>query len=115
MGSQPHAPLRTYPHGVTCWVDTEQPEVDAAIEFYGGLFGWTFEDAMPPGAPSRYVVAQLEGRDVAAIADRQTSRLRGTPTWLLTTRTRRSSDWPRWAPPFDQPRLTRAKVGEPPR
>lgn len=68
MGSQPHAPLRTYPHGVTCWVDTEQPEVDAAIEFYGGLFGWTFEDARPPGAPSRYVIAQLDGRDVGAIA-----------------------------------------------
>jgi predicted enzyme related to lactoylglutathione lyase len=58
---------RTYPHGVTCWVDTEQPDVDAAIAFYGSLFGWIFEDAMPPDAPGRYVIAKLDGRDVAAI------------------------------------------------
>ncbi len=57
----------TYPHGVPCWVDTEQPDVDAATQFYGGLFGWTFEEAVPPGAPTRYVVAQLDGEDVAAI------------------------------------------------
>jgi len=44
---------RTYPLGVPCWVDTQQPDVEAAIEFYAGLFGWTFQDAMPPGAPAR--------------------------------------------------------------
>lgn len=43
---------RTYPPGVPCWIDTEQPNVEAATQFYGGLFGWTFEDAMPPGAPA---------------------------------------------------------------
>ena len=59
---------RTYPHGVPCWVDTEQPDVEAATKFYGGLFGWTFEDVMPPGAPGRYLIATLDGRDVAAIA-----------------------------------------------
>jgi len=59
---------RTYPHGVPCWVETEQPDVEAANKFYGGLFGWTFEDAMPPDAPARYAIATLDGRDVAAIA-----------------------------------------------
>jgi predicted enzyme related to lactoylglutathione lyase len=59
---------RTYPHGVPCWVDTEQPDVEAASQFYGGLFGWTFEDAMPPSAPGSYLIATLGGRDVAAIA-----------------------------------------------
>lgn len=68
MGSASDLPSRTYPPGVPSWVDTEQPDVGAAIAFYGGLFGWTFADAMPPGAPSRYVIAQLGGRDVAAIA-----------------------------------------------
>ncbi len=34
---------RTYPDGVPCWVDTVQPDVGAAITFYGALFGWTFE------------------------------------------------------------------------
>jgi predicted enzyme related to lactoylglutathione lyase len=59
---------RTYPHGVPCWVDTEQPDTAAACEFYGGLFGWSFEDAVPAGAPGAYLIAKLDGRDVAAIA-----------------------------------------------
>ncbi|MDQ0868374.1 putative enzyme related to lactoylglutathione lyase [Arthrobacter sp. V1I9] len=58
---------RTYPQGVPSWVDTEQPDVEAAIDFYGGLFGWTFEDVMPPGAPGRYLIAKLDGLDVAGL------------------------------------------------
>jgi predicted enzyme related to lactoylglutathione lyase len=58
---------RTYPPGVSCWIDTEQPDPQAAAEFYGALFGWTFENAMPPGAPGVYLIAQLDGSDVAAI------------------------------------------------
>ncbi len=60
---------RTYPHGVTCWIDSEQPDVDAAQEFYGGLFGWQFTVATPPDAPARYVIANLDGQDVAALAE----------------------------------------------
>jgi uncharacterized protein len=60
--------VRTYPHGVPSWVETEQPDTDAARGFYGELFGWTFEDAVPPEAPGHYFVAKLGGRDVAAIA-----------------------------------------------
>src|SRR4051812_34769042 len=56
-----------YIPGVPCWVDTTQPDPDAAVAFYGDLFGWTFEDIMPPGAPGSYHVARLHGGDVAAI------------------------------------------------
>ena len=38
-----------YIPGVPCWVDTSQPDPDAAVDFYGGLFGWEFEDVMPAG------------------------------------------------------------------
>jgi uncharacterized protein len=62
------AEARTYPHGVTCWIDTEQPDLEAAREFYSGLFGWTLTDAVPPGAPGSYLIAMLDGQDVAAIA-----------------------------------------------
>lgn len=58
---------RTYPSGVPCWIDLEQPDTDAACHFYGALFGWTFEDAVPPDATGSYLVARLDGRDVAAI------------------------------------------------
>ncbi|MHA7134266.1 VOC family protein [Oerskovia turbata] len=59
---------RTYPHGVPCWVDVEQPDVDAALTFYGALFGWTFTEELPPDDPGRYVLASLGGQEVAAIA-----------------------------------------------
>lgn len=67
---------RTYPEGVPCWIDTEQPDVEAAAEFYAGLFGWTFEDAVPAGAPGRYLIAKFDGQDVAGMAD-----TRGAATW----------------------------------
>lgn len=58
---------RTYPEGVPAWVDVAHRDVGAASAFYGDLFGWTFTDATPPGAPQRYVIAQLGGLDVAGI------------------------------------------------
>jgi uncharacterized protein len=42
-----------YMPGVPCWVDTSQPDPEAAVAFYGGLFGWEFEDAMPPDSAHR--------------------------------------------------------------
>lgn len=61
------ADLRTFPPGVPCWVDTEQPDVGAAAQFYGALFGWTFQDAIPAEAPGTYLIAALNGRPAAAI------------------------------------------------
>ncbi len=40
----------SYPHGVPCWVDTGQPDVDAALDFYGTVFGWDFAG---PGRDAR--------------------------------------------------------------
>ena len=60
-----------YPAGVPCWIDTAQPDPDAAADFYSGLFGWEFEDRMPPDSPGKYLVATLRGRDVAAVGSQQ--------------------------------------------
>jgi predicted enzyme related to lactoylglutathione lyase len=57
-----------YPAGVPCWVDTSQPDPDAAVAFYRGLFGWEFENAMPADAPGGYFIARLRGGDVAAVS-----------------------------------------------
>lgn len=57
-----------YIPGVPCWVDTSQPDPSKAVEFYGGLFGWDFENVMPPDAPEPYHMARLSGGDVAAVA-----------------------------------------------
>lgn len=67
---------RTYPHGVTCWIDTEQPDLEAAGRFYSELFGWTLADAMPADAAGSYLIATLDGRDVAALASGT-----ATPAW----------------------------------
>jgi predicted enzyme related to lactoylglutathione lyase len=56
-----------YIPGVPCWVDTSQPDPEAAVAFYSGLFGWEFEDAMPPGSEGKYFIGRLRGGDVAAV------------------------------------------------
>jgi uncharacterized protein len=62
-----------YPVGVPCWIDSSQRDLETAARFYGSLFGWQFEER----APGRYLVARLQGLDVAGLgldAD-------GEPAW----------------------------------
>jgi predicted enzyme related to lactoylglutathione lyase len=59
---------RTYPHGVTSWIDLEAPDTGVAQRFYGELFGWSFAEAMPAGAPGSYLIATKNGQDVAGVA-----------------------------------------------
>jgi predicted enzyme related to lactoylglutathione lyase len=56
-----------YIPGVPCWVDTSQPDPEAAVDFYSDLFGWEFRDAMPPESEGKYFIARLRGGDVAAV------------------------------------------------
>jgi predicted enzyme related to lactoylglutathione lyase len=44
-----------------------QPDVDAAMAFYGALFDWTFEVRTPEGAPRRYAYARRDGLVVAGL------------------------------------------------
>jgi hypothetical protein len=56
-----------YIPGVPCWVDTSQPDPEAAVAFYSGLFGWELENVMPPESEGKYFTARLRGGDVAAV------------------------------------------------
>jgi predicted enzyme related to lactoylglutathione lyase len=56
-----------YIPGVPCWVDTSQPEPEAALPFYSGLFGWEFVDVMPEGSQGKYFIGRTRGGDVAAV------------------------------------------------
>jgi predicted enzyme related to lactoylglutathione lyase len=58
-----------YPAGAPCWVDTLQPDPRASVQFYGALFGWSFDEpaAMPDGLEGRYFAARLAGRLVTGI------------------------------------------------
>jgi predicted enzyme related to lactoylglutathione lyase len=71
--------LDRYIPGVPCWIDTNQPDPDAAAGFYGGLFGWELEDTMPAGSPGSYFMARLNGGDVAAIS----SQPEGAPPMVV--------------------------------
>ena len=69
-----------YIPGVPCWIDTSQPDPEAAVDFYSRLFGWAFEDTMPPGSAGKYFVARLRGGDVAAVGSIPESAPQ-TATW----------------------------------
>ncbi len=69
-----------YLPGVPCWVDTSQPDPEAAVAFYSGLFGWDFKDAMPPDSAGKYFIASLHGGTVAAVGS-QSEDGPPTATW----------------------------------
>lgn len=72
--------------GAPCWVDTWQPDPQGAKEFYGGLFGWTFDEALPmPGFEGGYWLARLDGRSVGGVGQAPP----GSPAgWLTHVRVR---------------------------
>jgi uncharacterized protein len=70
-----------YGPGVPCWVDTWQPDAEAAVSFYTELFGWEAEDTMPSGTPGKHYMCRLRGRDVAAIATRPAKAPPTAPAW----------------------------------
>jgi uncharacterized protein len=71
-----------YPPGVPCWVDTSQPDPEAAASFYAGLFGWEFEERMADGSDEPYRVGQLRGRDVAGVGP-QPEGMPPEPAWTM--------------------------------
>lgn len=60
----------SYKHGVPSWVDLATTDVAAAKEFYGKLFGWSFDD-VPTNQGVPYTMFKLNGMDVAGAG----------PTW----------------------------------
>jgi uncharacterized protein len=72
-----------YAPGVPCWVDTLQPDPDAAMAFYGELFGWDFAGPgeMPGDSPGRYFVARMRGRDVVGVGSQPTGGAPAAPGW----------------------------------
>jgi predicted enzyme related to lactoylglutathione lyase len=55
-----------YPNGTFSWADLSTSDAGAAKAFYGGLFGWSFED-MPAGPDMIYTMATQDGETVAAL------------------------------------------------
>ena len=66
-----------YQPGVPSWIDVLQPDPEAAMAFYGALFGWEFTGPGPMG----YFVARLRGRDVAGIGAPPADGPAPPPAW----------------------------------
>jgi hypothetical protein len=49
------------------WVDVSAPDVPAARAFYTAVFGWTFREPDAESGADAYFLAQVDGRDVAAV------------------------------------------------
>ena len=67
--------VERYPEGTFCWVDLGTTDAPGAKAFYGGLFGWEFDD-LPTGEQGTYSVCRLDGRAVAGLYDQA-----DTPSW----------------------------------
>ena len=65
--------------GVPCWIDTWQPDAEAAVGFYTDLFGWESEGGPVPGSSRKHFMCTLRGRDVAAIGSPAPEGM--PPTW----------------------------------
>ncbi len=67
--------------GKVIWVDLVTPDLAAAKRFYGGLFGWTFNDIH--AGKSDYAVALLDGEPVGGLLQRAVSSgEHRQPAWL---------------------------------
>ncbi|MHC5262058.1 VOC family protein [Streptomyces sp. UC4497] len=65
--------------GAPNWLDLSTPDMDGAISFYGGLFGWTFLSAGPEAGG--YGMFQLEGRTVSGAMTVTADQ--GEPGWTV--------------------------------
>jgi predicted enzyme related to lactoylglutathione lyase len=68
--------MTSYPAGMPSWVDIGVPSMDDAVAFYGGLFGWTFDE--PDEATGGYRQARLDGAAVAGFGPQMNP---GPPLW----------------------------------
>ena len=53
------------PLGAPCWIDLSTSDVERAKDFYGTVFGWTFESAGPEYGG--YISASKDGQPVAGL------------------------------------------------
>jgi predicted enzyme related to lactoylglutathione lyase len=68
----------SYDPGTPSWVDLGVPDVEAAAQFYGELFGWASDPG--PEEAGGYRMCLLDGRPVAGLGLAQSP---GTPFWSM--------------------------------
>src|ERR1700694_4465180 len=74
------AETRTFVANAPVWVDLSSTDATKARDYYSKLFGWKVELAPEPEAGG-YALAELNGKDVAAIGPTQTPD--GPSAWMI--------------------------------
>ena len=69
--------------GSFCWIELGTTDAKAAKAFYGGLFGWTFQDD-PMGPDAFYTTTKLRGKEVGGLYpyDSEQKKQGAAPHWL---------------------------------
>ena len=57
--------MSSYEPGTPSWIDFGAPDMEAAIDFYEGLFGWQAEEAGDPAETNGYRMFTMDGKAVA--------------------------------------------------
>ncbi|MCP9208663.1 VOC family protein [Streptomyces cucumeris] len=65
--------MAAFAEGVPCWADAMLPDLEAGKRFYGGLFGWTFDERTTDYGS--YTRALLGGKDVAGLVPKPDGRM----------------------------------------
>ena len=74
--------VATHPPGAFCWIELGTTDQNAAKDFYGKLFGWTFEDNESPGMT--YTMFKLREKYAAACYTLDAAKMPGVPPhWML--------------------------------
>jgi predicted enzyme related to lactoylglutathione lyase len=60
--------VQGYPNGTFCWIDLGTNDAPSAKEFYGGLFGWEFDD-LATGEHGTYTRCRLNAKTVCGLYD----------------------------------------------
>jgi len=59
--------VKKYPDCLFCWIDLATTDPAGAKAFYGGLFGWEFED-LPTDVGVPYTMCRIDGKNVAGLS-----------------------------------------------
>ena len=68
-----------YEPGTFSWVDYSTKDLEGAKAFYGELFDWSFVEVPTPDEP--YIVAQIDGKEVAGLMRLTTEQAGASPYW----------------------------------
>ncbi len=70
-----------YDAGTPCWVDLSAPDVDAAADFYSGLFGWSTKDQFDEDGTRIYTNFHRDGRVIAGMGQQQAEMAHMPAIW----------------------------------